>query len=142
MNLRSSYPRSIREKLGGYVHLGRMIDKCRAKGTDTLGEYIYPCPMDKLLLDFLGITAELFFEAVRSRSDDEMVQWVESTARSHTPQELKEWNFALLTRGPETDEKREYFRTILEKIDPSRTDITSWAGLLDLEEGRAVPLKG
>ena len=57
MDLRNSYPRSVHEPLGGYVHLGRMIDKARAKHAGTLGEYIYPCPLDHRLLDFLETRA-------------------------------------------------------------------------------------
>ncbi|MBI5777374.1 MAG: DUF5069 domain-containing protein, partial [Nitrospirae bacterium] len=44
MDLRKNYPRSPREKLAGYVHLPRMIDKCRASLAGTEGDYIYPCP--------------------------------------------------------------------------------------------------
>ena len=45
MDLRKHFPRSMRAKLEGYVHLARMIDKCRAVQAGTEGEYIYPCPM-------------------------------------------------------------------------------------------------
>ena len=46
MDLRSVFPRSMSVKMEGYVHLARMIDKCRAVLAKTEGEYIYPCPMD------------------------------------------------------------------------------------------------
>ena len=141
MDLRSEYPRSVREKLGGYIHLARMIDKCRAKLAGTLGEYIYPCPMDQRLLDFARISGDAFLDAVDSRTDDEVLQWFQSIAKAHTHQEIEDWNNALLYRGPDTDEKREYFLNIRNRIDPSRTDITTWADLLDLEEGREVPTK-
>ena len=138
MDLRSQYPRSVRVKLGGYVHLARMIDKCRAKHAGLLGEYIYPCPMYKLLLDFAEVSGDVFFEAVASRTDEEMLRWFQSTAKPHTSQEIEEWNMSLLNRGPETDEKRAYFIKTRDSIDPSRTDITTWADLLDLDEQRPV----
>jgi hypothetical protein len=76
MDLRRQFPRSPRELLAGYVHLPRMLDKCRATINDTQGEYLYPCPMDQLLLDFTGITAEQFIEAVKQASSDEkLVEW-------------------------------------------------------------------
>ena len=50
MDLRTTFPRSMKTRLGGYVHLARMIDKCRAVLAGTEGEYIYPCPMDDRLL--------------------------------------------------------------------------------------------
>lgn len=136
MDLRSTYPRNVRVKLGGYVHLARMIDKCRAKHAGTLGEYLYPCPMDQLLLDFTGIFGDAFFEAVGSRTDDEVFSWFQSAAQTHTPKTIDEWNTSLLNRGPDTDETRAYFTKTRDSIDPTRTDITTWAGLLDLDEQR------
>ena len=38
------FPHSMRYQMNGYVHLARMIDKCRAVLAGTEGEYIYPCP--------------------------------------------------------------------------------------------------
>ena len=146
MDLRTHYPRSVREKLAGHVHLSRMIDKCRAVLAGTQGEYIYPCPMDKRLLEFSGITPEQFTEAVkgrtdeaRERSDNKIVEWFRKTTTPHSAAEIQQWNEMMLTRGPDTEEKWAYFRSQRDAIDPSRTDITSWADLLDLEEKRPVP---
>jgi hypothetical protein len=76
MDLRRQSPRSPREQLAGYAHLGRMVDKCRATLNGTLGDYIYPCPMGRLLLDYAGIAAESFTEVVKSSSSDEAVaEW-------------------------------------------------------------------
>lgn len=141
MDLRRNYPRSIKEKRSGYVHLGRMIDKCRAVLAGTQGEYIYPCPMDKQLLDFARLTADQFTEAVQARSSDQAVaDWFVENAARHSQAEIEAWNNMMLTRGPDAEEKWAYFRRCLEAVDPSRTDITSWADLLDLEERRSVPI--
>jgi len=118
-----------------------MIDKCRAKYVGMLGEYIFPCPMDQRLLDFTGISGDVFLDAVHSRTNDEVLHWLQSTALPHTPQEIEDWNTTLLDRGPDTEEKREYFGKIRDSIDPTRTDITTWADLLDLDEGRKVSLR-
>lgn len=140
MDLRKNYPRSPREKLAGYVHLPRMLDKCRATLAGTQGEYIYPCPMDQRLLDFAGLTAEQFTNAVRSAKDDAAVaEWFMKAAKPHSPAEIEQWNEQFLRRGPDTEEKKTYFRQLRDAIDPTRTDITSWADLLDLEEQRPVP---
>lgn len=141
MDLRTLYPRSVRETLNGYVHLGRMIDKCRAVLAQTQGEYIFPCPMDSQLLEFVALTAEQFLEAARKGSDTEVANWVCMQGASHSQEEIREWNRRLLTREPDTEEKWEYFKQIRDAIDPNRTDIRSWADLLDLEEGREVPLR-
>lgn len=139
MDLRTAYPRSMKDKLAGYVHVARMIDKARAKSAGTLGEYIYPCPMDDRFLDFTGIDADAFQTAACNNSDEAVGAWVRKQASPHTQAEIDQWNEMMLTRGPSTDEKRAYFKQLRDAIDPSRTDITSWADLLDLDEKRPVP---
>jgi hypothetical protein len=140
MDLRKDFPRSMRFKLGGYVHLARMIDKCRAVLAGTEGEYIYPCPMDERLMEFAGITGEQFTAAVKANPTDEgVVNWLKQNAKLHPPAELEEWNRKLLARGPSSPESAAKFKTYLAAVDPSRTDITAWADLQDLEEGRVVP---
>ena len=125
------------------MHLGRMIDKCRAVLAGTQGEYTYPCPMDKRLLDFAILTAEQFTEAVQGRSSDQAVaDWFVENAARHSQSEIDAWNDMMLTRGPDTEENWVYFRRCLEAVTPRRTDITSWADLLDLEERRPVPIQG
>ena len=139
MDLSKTYPRSPREKLAGYVHLPRMIDKCRASLAGTEGDYIYPCPMDQRLLDFVGITAKQFSKAVSEKDDASMAEWLKKTATHHSHAEIEQWNEKFLARGPDTDEKKTYFKQQRDAIDPTRTDITSWADLLDLDEKRSVP---
>ena len=45
----------------------------------------------------------------------------------------------MLARGPSTPEKQASYNRLRDAIDPSRTDLTSWSDLQDLEEGRLVP---
>jgi hypothetical protein len=140
MDLRKSFPRSMRFQLAGYAHLARMIDKCRAVLAGTEGEYIYPCPMDDRLLEFASITSEQFTAAVKANPTDEgVVTWFGKKAKPHRPAELEEWNQKLLARGPSSPESAARFKKYLATIDPSRTDITAWSDLQDLEEGRVVP---
>ena len=140
MDLRKAFPRSMRVKIEGYVHLARMIDKCRAVLVGAEGEYIYPCPMDDRLMEFAGITAVQFTAAVKATPSDEAVaKWFAQTAKTHSPAELEAWNRMMLNRGPGTPEKVDYFNKLRDAVDPSRTDLSSWADLQDLEEGRHVP---
>ena len=140
MDLRKDFPRSMRFKLAGYAHLARMIDKCRAVLAGTEGEYIYPCPMDERLMEFVGITGDQFTAGVKANPADEgVVKWLEQTATPHEPAKLEEWNQKLLARGPSSPESAAKFKNYLDAIDPSRTDITAWSDLQDLEEGRVVP---
>lgn len=143
MDLRKGFPRSMRVTLEGHVHLARMIDKCRAVLAGTEGEYIYPCPMDERLMDFAGITAEQFTATVKDNATDAGVaEWFRRTAKPHSQAELDEWNRMMLNRGPSTPEKQASFNRYRDAVDPSRTDLISWADLQDLEEGRTVPRRG
>ena len=140
MDLRNHFPRSMRVKMADHVHLARMIDKCRAMLAGTEGEYIYPCPMDGRLMEFAGITADQFTAAVKANpSDDLVAKWFTRTVKAHPPAELDAWNQMMLSRGPSTLKKQKYFNTLRDAVDPSRTDLTAWADLQDLEEGRYVP---
>ena len=140
MDLRTKFPRSMNVKLAGHVHVARMIDKCRAVLAGTEGEYIYPCPMDERLLEFTGISSDQFTAAVKANpTDEEVTAWFTRAAKRHTPSEIEEWNGKLLARGPSSPESAAKFKKYLAAIDPSRTDITAWSDLQDLEEGRVVP---
>ncbi len=141
MDLRTYYPRSLKIQLGPYVHLSRIIDKCRAKLADTLGEYLYPCPLDSCFLDFTGISSERLLDAVSTRTDQAILEWLTQQATVHTHEDILKWNTMMLTRGPDSEEKWSYFLEVRNSIDPHRHDITSWSDLLDLDEAREVPLR-
>ena len=132
----------MRVKMDGYVHLARMIDKCRAVVAGTEGEYIYPCPMDERLMEFAGITADQFTATVKANpSDDAVARWFIQAAKAHPPVQLEAWNRMMLSRGPSSPESMVRFKKYLDAIDPSRTDLTAWSDLQDLEEGRTVPIR-
>lgn len=136
MDLTKEYPRSPRERIGGYVHLARMIDKARAKACGTLGEYIYPCPLDESLLSFLGIDAETFLQAVKDRDDPQVLAWLDRNTKRPGDEAVEKWNRAFLDRKPQDRGSMEHFIKLRDKVAPNRTDITTWVDLLDLEEGR------
>jgi hypothetical protein len=130
----------MRVKMEGYVHLARMIDKCRAVLAGTEGEYIYPCPMDERLMEFAGITADQFTAAVKAiPSDDAVTEWFTRTAKAHPSAELEAWNHMMLNRGPSSPASMVRFKKYLDAVDPSRTDLSAWSDLQDLEERRRVP---
>src|SRR4249919_2234234 len=117
MDLRKSFPRSMRVKLEGYVHLARMIDKCRAVLAGTEGEYIYPCPMDDRLMEFAGVTADQFTTAVKANPSDEAVaKWFTQTAKAHSPAELEAWNQMMLNRGPSSPQSMVKFKKYRDAI--------------------------
>ena len=141
LDLNRNFPRSPRERLAGYAHLARMADKARAKAAGTPGEYIYPCPLDEMLLEFLGVSSEDFLEAAASGTDVDLADWIARRGARRSPGEIRDWNRAFLARKPRNEESRRRFLEIRGRIAPGRTDVTAWPDLLDLEEGRAVPAR-
>lgn len=136
LDLTKEFPASPKEVVGGYVHLARMRDKARAKAARIVGEYVYPCPLDKGLLEFMRITPEAFIEAAQNKNDEELLLWVKQNAAHKSGDDVKKWNALFLGRKPDSPEKLAYFVETRNKINPKRTDVETWADLLDLEEGR------
>jgi hypothetical protein len=56
--------------LDGYAWLPRMIDKARADRAGTIGEFIYPCPIDRACLARLRVEAETFADIAITFADD------------------------------------------------------------------------
>ena len=122
--------------MAGLVHLSRMIDKGRAFKQKSLAEYIYPCPLDKIILNFLNIKANKFALMTIKKKDEEICAWANELIKSKSSKELNSINEQILQRKPDSEDRLNYFNEIRNKIDPSRSDITTWVDLLDLEEGR------
>jgi hypothetical protein len=139
MDLTKSYPRSVRDKWQGIYQLGRAVDKAKAKASGNIGEYSYDCPMDKAIFEFLGIDGNELLEVARSaKSEAEIEAFTKPYVDAKTPEEVERWNNEWLNYGP-SDHTREYFLNLRNSLDPDRTDITTWADLLDLDEKREVP---
>jgi len=67
-------PRRWSEQLGGILWLPRLIDKARAALNGTLGTYLYgQSPMDRGLLDQLGLSHRAFAVIVKNAPDDDAV---------------------------------------------------------------------
>ena len=136
MDLTRAFPRSPKQKIAGLVHLGRMIDKGRAFKEKKLADYIYPCPLDKIILNFLHIESNIFANMTIEKKDEEISSWAKELIESKSSKELDFINEQILQRKPDSEDRLNYFNEIRNKIDPSRSDITMWVDLLDLEEGR------
>lgn len=130
-------PRSPRCRLGGYSHLPRLLDKGRAAVAGRLGEYHYNCPRDQLFFAFTGIEAEKLKAAVATgKGDLEMLEWVEANAgRSRAAWEIEAWSDWMDDFKPASDpDTAGFFAGTLAGISTRRTDIHSWADLLDLDD--------
>ncbi len=137
MNLTQRPPRSPRVRLGGYVILPRMLDKCRAELAGNNGEYHYNCPLDQHFLDFAGVDPEaLKAEIAKGLGDGEILDWVNQNA-SNQPDALKiaQWSAFHDTRAPSNNEAREFFSSVVEGAGgAAREDITTWFDVLDLDD--------
>ena len=137
MNLTKNFPRSPYEKVGGYMMLGRTIDKAHATLQGLVGEYMYDCPLDKRLFGFLGISAHQLLELVEnSENDEDVVDLLKTIQVERNTEEIKQFNDQILESGPNDDESQVYFERLRQKHAPDRPDISSWFDIIEAEEGR------
>ena len=132
-------PRSPYDKLGGYVHLPRLIDKARLHRQGLLEGYNYKTiGFDKHLLAFLKLNPDDFEEAAnRLESDDEVLAWIENNGTRHSPEEIEQWNAAMISRHPDTAVKRARFLHFLKEAGgEGRQDIRTYFDLIEFDEGR------
>ena len=143
MDLTTGYPASVREKLHGVVQLRRAIDKGIAKSQGTEGEYNFDCPMDKGIFEFLAIDGNALYEKIKSANDfSEIEAYVKPFVEKKSAAELEAFNADWLNDAPAAGSDGEkYLRGMVDAIDPKRTDITTWADMLDFDEKRPVPVK-
>jgi len=116
-----------------------MIDKARAYSASTLGEYIFPCPLDKVVLEFLDTNHKEFANKSQRLNDDEMALWLNEKCLHKSEHEKKRINNKLLARKPDTLESLNRFNKILNNISPIVKNITTWIELIELEENQIPP---
>jgi hypothetical protein len=137
--MRRLHPRSPYEKLGGYVHLARLIDKARLHRKGLLNGYNYKTVgFDKHLLAFLKLNGDAFEEAANSLDDDGAVlSWVQKNGVRHPPGAIEQWNQTMISRHPDTAAKKARFLHFLREAGgDGRKDIRTYFDLIEFDEGR------
>jgi len=132
-------PRSPYERLGGYVHLPRLIDKARLHRKGLLDGYNYKTVgFDKHLLAFLKLDPDAFEKMANELEEDsEVLSWVEQNGVRHEPEEIEQWNRAMISRHPDTAEKKARFVHFLKEAGGAgRQDIRTYFDLIEFDEGR------
>ncbi|HET9030640.1 MAG TPA: DUF5069 domain-containing protein [Candidatus Aquilonibacter sp.] len=87
-----TFPRRGREPLGDALWLARVFDKARANAAGTIHDYIYPCPMDKGVMERWGITPAEFDEAIRTHDTDESIRaWLALRASADHVRAANDW---------------------------------------------------
>ncbi len=139
-DLRKTYPRSPREKLGGYVIVARCVDKCRAFLLNINGEYNYwPCSLASQWFDFTGITSERFKEVVATgATDDEVARWISEHSHVKDADEVLKWNNRLrdMRLSDMSLHAQQYLEDYIPKCVPGHRPVYVWFDVYDLEEKR------
>lgn len=135
-NLKQCPPRSPRIRLGGFVILPRLLDKCRATLAGTNGEYHYDCPLDKRFLSYVGVNpTTLKAQVKKGLGDGDILKWIQKNAKiPHSGEEIALWSDFQEKLAPASIEEREFFLEIQKTAGPQRLDIVTWFDLLDLDD--------
>jgi Domain of unknown function (DUF5069) len=137
MNLTQRPPRSPRVRLGGYVLLPRMLDKCRAELAGTSGEYHYNCPLDQRFLKFTGIDPEnLKAEVAKGLGDGAILAWIQNEAPlKRSEWEIAQWSAVREAAAPSDNESREFISSQLANAGAAaREDLATWFDYLDVDD--------
>lgn len=88
-----TFPRRGRDPLGNDVlWLARVFDKARAFAGGTIHDYIYPCPMDKGVMERWGVTPEAFDAAIKTHTTDESIlEWLRERTTREQIESANQW---------------------------------------------------
>ncbi len=87
-----TFPRRGREALGEALWLLRAADKGRAAAAGTIYDYVYPCPMDKGVMERWHISPEEFDDALRRNPTDELLYaWFAGRVQPEDVRRANEW---------------------------------------------------
>jgi hypothetical protein len=127
-------PRSPRTKLGGYVHLPRLLDKARAVAAGRGGDFHYNCPFDQKFFEFTGIDHKAFMAELRKgRTDSEMLAYVRRRTK-RKPFEIAAWSALMERWVPSLPDVRGFFNDVHRKNAAQRDDIETWFDWLELDD--------
>lgn len=139
-DLRKKYPRSPREKLGGFVIAARTADKCRAFLLGINGEYNYwPCSLASELFRFTGITPKRLKEFVATgANDNEVGAWLRDSSKTKAEQAIIRWNNKMrdMRLSEMSMHGQEFLEAYIPKVVPKNRPVYVWFDVYDLEEKR------
>lgn len=139
LDLTKTFPRSPRATLGGYVHAGRMLDKCRAEIAGTAGEYHFNCPLDRYFFDFTGIDIDAFKAFVATGADDVAVAaWINDHSKIKDSGQIVVWNNKMRdTRLSDMPlPLQQFLEGYIPQFIPAGKIVRVWFDVYDIEEGR------
>jgi hypothetical protein len=137
MNLTQRPPRSPRVRLGGYVILPRLLDKCRAELAGTAGEYHYNCPLDQRFFNFTGVDAAVLKEQVAlGLGDGAVLKWIQANSKPvRTEWEIAQWSAVRENAAPADNDSRAFVSKVVADAGAGeREDLATWFDVLDLDD--------
>jgi hypothetical protein len=123
----------------GLVMLPRMFDKAMAYNSNTLGEYIFPCPLDRIVLKFLNTTHEEFANKAQKLTKKKFSLWVKEKCIDRSMADKNQINNKILGQKPDSQQSLDRFNETLNNINPFVKNITTWIDLIELEENNILP---
>ncbi len=118
----------------GLMGAARAADKARAELNNTIGEYQFgrDSGLDRRTLEFLGLSPEEFFDAVKAYPDDQSLSAGLKEKTGKTIEEIKAYNEAQRNRTPPDEQSRQRFEQRRQNI--GRLDIKMMSDMLDAED--------
>jgi hypothetical protein len=133
--------RSPKEKLAGWLHVGRFVDKIRLAHKKQLPpdyEANFTKGFDGMWLAASGVDKDQFIALVLRSTDEQIEQWIIANVNSRkSPEEIEAFNQKILNHGRQP-EFQELLRQRKEQSGLShRDDIQTFVDYIDADEGRA-----
>jgi hypothetical protein len=90
------------------------------------------------LLAFLKLDGDAFEEIANALDDEQAIMdWVQKNGAQHSPEDIKQWNEAMISRHPDTAAKKARFLHFLKEAGGDRRkDIRTYFDLIEFDEGR------
>ena len=134
------YPRSPKEKVGGMVYLGRMVDKIRLMAAGDLHPDLHANlgqGFDERITAFLAVDySELKNRVTEGGSDEEVLEWCFQKGTRPTEELIEIWNSFMLKRGWSDELSERLASRKKESGFESRDDIQTMFHYIDADEGR------
>jgi hypothetical protein len=135
-----TYPRSPREKVGGIVYFGRMLDKIRLKHAEQLRPDLHQNlggGFDKRCVDFLQVSyGDLGKRVISGWDDRAALAWCFSNGQKPNDEQIYVWNEFMRKRGWNDEGTEILERRKRESGLASRDDIQTMFDYIDVDEGR------
>jgi hypothetical protein len=134
------YPRSAHEKMAGWAHLPRFVDKIRLHLAGKLHpdyQENFTKGFDGSWLKAAGISAETFIDVVKnSITDGQVADWVAKNVKKADAEKAAHNNF-VLNRGQDDDASKARLKMRKEQAGLAhRDDIKTFPDFIDADEKR------